>query len=794
MMVVVAATSLVAETADAEPPAGSGASASGVAAPVGLLYAVAFGTAVASFAYEIGWIRMLSLVLGSATHAFEIMLSAFILGLALGAWAVRRRVDRTADPLRLLGFVQVGMGVAAVASLPVYLLTFGAVATMVDAWSGQPGGYALFNLGRYTLCLLVMLPATVLAGTTLPLATGTLLRGGAGEEVVGRVYGLNTIGSVLGAGAAGLLGLSFLGLEGLIVAGAAVDAALGVVLLAVAERRRGQGLARPTALAGGAALLFAGIVAATPFDPTLLTSGVFRRGDLTARERHESLYYGDGRTATVSAHLGTTDGVIVLATNGKPDASIPSRWIVEGRDTLPVRPIPEGSDFMTQALAPIVALAHNPDASNVANIGHGSGLSAVSFLTSPRAERVVTIEIEPLMVEGSLTFLPANAPAFGDPRSTFVFDDAKSYFSYRRERFDVVFAEPSNPWVSGTASLFTVEFYRRIRAFMSEGAVFAQWMQIYELSDDLFLTVLAALDEAFPYYRVYLVGDADVAIVASADGPLPDPDWSVVDAPAFHAFTVGVPRIFAHDLEALRLFDEATVAPLLAEGVAPNSDYRPHLDVGAERARFHRTAARGVYSFATSRVDLSRELRSLDHRPAPHTMVPSYGLAPVNLRSRAAWLREALDEGGGIAPEESPEWQDALAHLRTFLAATDRAEPLRSWTAWTRSFARAESDLHWGTTGFVVDEFYERVDRFLTRVETPPEVDAAVSLLRSFALRDAWLPADLLLEVSVVAYLRDGDATAARTAFDLLAPRTGLPPSHFRLRVIDAWIARAEEG
>src|SRR5918999_3152607 len=50
-----------------------------------LLLAVSFGTAIASFVYEIAWIRMLSLVLGSATHSFELMLSAFILGLALGA-------------------------------------------------------------------------------------------------------------------------------------------------------------------------------------------------------------------------------------------------------------------------------------------------------------------------------------------------------------------------------------------------------------------------------------------------------------------------------------------------------------------------------------------------------------------------------------------------------------------------------------------------------------------------------------------------------------------------------------
>src|SRR5690606_6905078 len=74
----------VAETMASRRPASEPAATGLVDAPANRLewwlLPVAFGTAVASFAYEIGWIRMLSLLLGSATHAFEIMLSAFILG------------------------------------------------------------------------------------------------------------------------------------------------------------------------------------------------------------------------------------------------------------------------------------------------------------------------------------------------------------------------------------------------------------------------------------------------------------------------------------------------------------------------------------------------------------------------------------------------------------------------------------------------------------------------------------------------------------------------------------------
>ncbi|HUF75763.1 MAG TPA: hypothetical protein VMM35_05760, partial [Longimicrobiales bacterium] len=511
-----------------------------------LLLFVSFGTALASFAYEIGWIRMLSLALGSATHSFELMLSAFILGVAGGAWWIRDRTDRWSDPIRALGAIQVLMGLAALASLPVfYGVSFDATAWLVRTLSDRDGGYALFNLGRYGLGLLVMLPATVLAGMTLPVITGTLLRAGSGESAIGRVYAANTIGSVVGAGVAGLAVLPWLGLEGLIMTAAALDVLLGLLLLERSVRWAGGRLRLVGAAGLAAAGLFATVGLGSSFDDLIMGSGVFRRGEIPEANDRIGLFYADGRTATVSAHLVTSQGLVVLASNGKPDASIELRWLAGGRDTLPDRPIADGSDFTTQALAPMLALAHRPEARTVANIGHGSGMTATALLTSPTLERVVTIEIEPLMVEGSMVFLPANEPAVIDPRSVFAFDDAKSYFAYRRERFDIVFTEPSNPWVSGTASLFTVEFYQRLRESIAEEGVLVQWLQTYELTDSLFLSVVAALDAVFPSYRAYLVGGGDVAIVASPHGLLVDPDWSVLASEGFGALTAGAPPFHA---------------------------------------------------------------------------------------------------------------------------------------------------------------------------------------------------------------------------------------------------------
>jgi predicted membrane-bound spermidine synthase len=75
------------------PLTGQDAKRPGVRVLTPLILAVSFLTGASSFIYEIGWIRMLSLVLGSATHSFELMLSSFILGLALGGLWIRKRVD-----------------------------------------------------------------------------------------------------------------------------------------------------------------------------------------------------------------------------------------------------------------------------------------------------------------------------------------------------------------------------------------------------------------------------------------------------------------------------------------------------------------------------------------------------------------------------------------------------------------------------------------------------------------------------------------------------------------------------
>ena len=105
------------------------------------LLMAAFLTGTASFMYELGWIRMLSLVLGSSTHSFELMLSAFIFGLAFGGLYVRHRIERLEDPVAYVAYVMVAMGVLAALTLPAYNVTFDFMAWFLSAYARTANGY-----------------------------------------------------------------------------------------------------------------------------------------------------------------------------------------------------------------------------------------------------------------------------------------------------------------------------------------------------------------------------------------------------------------------------------------------------------------------------------------------------------------------------------------------------------------------------------------------------------------------------------------------------------------------------
>jgi len=560
------------------------------------ILALALATGAASFVYEITWIRMLATGLGASTHAFEVMLSAFILGMAMGAWVLRARIERIVNDIPWLGGIVFAKAALAVYAVWIYGDVLEFVRWTMLAAARTDAGYSVVSAAGLVASMIVMFPTAFCAGMTLPLATRALTRRGAGEAAIGRIYGANTAGCIIGAIFATHVGMELLGVKNLTGFGALIDVAVAVLVVAVGV----EAPLRRRALAASAILSLAALVAfaSIRLDLLRMSSGVFRFGSFEDPRDTSVLFYRDGKTASISV-IEHPDKKRSIRTNGKTDAAI--AFDPGGR---------AGPDEGTMLLAAALPLAMKPDAAVVANIGFGSGLTTHALLGSPRVREVDTIEIERMMVEGARLFMPRNARAYEDPRSALHIDDAKTFFAARGKRYDVIVSEPSNPWVSGVSTLFSDEFYGQVRRHLKDDGLLVQWIQSYDISLELVATIFKALGNHYRDYVIYRVGAVDLLIIATPTGLVPQPSGEVFKLTGLAADLERLGFTTVEDLQALRVAGRKASDPIFALSAYPaNSDYFPVLDQNASRARYRGDSAKDL---RTSREHLVPVLALLD--------------------------------------------------------------------------------------------------------------------------------------------------------------------------------------
>src|SRR5213594_2811462 len=215
-----------------------------------ILYVIFFLSGATGLVYEVIWVRLTRLVFGNTSQAISTVLGAFMAGLALGSWKLGGKADRTDNPLRMYGLLEIGIGLSA-ALVPLIFraldTVYWAVAPSVSAVSGG----ALFV--RFATSFAVLLTPTFLMGGTLPVLTRFFT--GDVEEVenkVGVLYALNTFGAAAGTMAAALVFIPGIGNTRTTLTIAAVNVAIGLFAVWMAEGQQtsteSDTLTRPSAL------------------------------------------------------------------------------------------------------------------------------------------------------------------------------------------------------------------------------------------------------------------------------------------------------------------------------------------------------------------------------------------------------------------------------------------------------------------------------------------------------------------------------------------------------------------
>jgi len=289
------------------------------------------------------------------------------------------------------------------------------------------------------------------------------------------------------------------------------------------------------------------------------------------------------------------------------------------------------------------------------------------MLRSPSIERVDTVEIEPAMVQGAHAFLPVVAAAFSDPRSHVVIDDAKSYFARGKQRYDIVVSEPSNPWVSGVASLFTAEFYARLAQSMNDGAVLSQWLHTYEMDGVTLASIFNAVAKTFPNFVAYASNESDIVLIARKGGPVGAIDPSVLAWPAMKAPLARLKLSDPAVLQRRSLGSSASVLALFGPmGVPANSDYRPLVEERASKTRFTQEHAGELVDLQAADMPL---LEMLDGTPRPAgRRIDSLYFAAADRMAADAWGFHDMIMDASYAPPGGAPAADSREHAARLIA------------------------------------------------------------------------------------------------------------------------------
>ena len=461
------------------------------------------GSAIVGFAFllmELVWYRMLSPLLGGSTFTFGLILAVALLGIGLGGalYAIAgRRAGGTISAFAwtcaleaLCLAVPFALG-DRLAVLAAHLRSFSAV------------GFGPQVLGWSLVIAIVVLPAAMVAGFQFPLLVALLGRGGSGiGRHVARTYALNTAGAIAGSLAGGFGLLPVLSAPGAWKFVVLLLAALALVALGVARGKVGMASRSGVfATAGAAAALLLSL------GPTAVWRhsgvGVGRSGldapTLNALREREN----DWRRQTVWEAEGLESSVAITASHG-------ASFVVNGKSDGNVR-----ADAGTQVLGGLIGAALHGDVRRACVIGLGTGCTAGWLAKLPEIERVEAMELEPAVLHVAQICALANQHVLDNPKCRVLLGDARELLLTTRERYDLIFSEPSNPYRAGIASLFTTEFYETARERLNPGGLFLQWVQAYEVDGEAIRMVLATLGAAFPHVETWMTQTGDLLLVAS---------------------------------------------------------------------------------------------------------------------------------------------------------------------------------------------------------------------------------------------------------------------------------------
>lgn len=440
----------------------------------------------AALIYEIISSKFFSYFFGSDTYSVSTMLSAFLLGIALGSLLMSKFINRIENKRRLFAILQFSIGAYALIFLT-NLKQFPILLSFFYSFSGS--SLFLITLSKFLAGLLYLLFPTILLGACFPLAGSLLIKRIKRVGIdVGTLYSLDTFGAILGACVAGFILMPMIGLRLTCLIGALLNFGSGLLIL---EKKFKNFFIFST---GCLILLVLFSLFPMSISPTAyLMNSQFGQSSIPKEQESNS---GEiSLREKIIFEKNTAYGLVsVTETEGQKGNKI-RHLMIDGRDQCFT------STFSSEKAISHLALANFEKPIAVLNIGLGCGFSLDAILKHENVKTVDVVEINPVVREvAEKYFSEDNHHALRDRRVNLIIDDATHFLMTKNRRYDAIIVDVERPSIPHSSPLYTVEYFQIIAERLNKEGVFGLWAYFsdYKYLRDAYYSI----KEAFPY--VYL--------------------------------------------------------------------------------------------------------------------------------------------------------------------------------------------------------------------------------------------------------------------------------------------------
>jgi spermidine synthase len=449
---------------------------------------IGFFSGYLSFSNEVLWNHLLSLIIGTSTYAYAVMLFTTLIGMGLGGLIVHRLLQNRDNHRQMIAFSQLLLGASIILSLPLMDKIppmFAFLGTFLQSFTSR-------ELVRFLGCMLLIFVPSLISGLTFPLVLSYLEKNSRHlGESVGRIYAINTIGTVLGSLVSGFLVLQWLGGRNALLLSAAMSLLLGAII--VSEKTK---------------MIILTVVGSSVF--FVLTLWMSPSWDLKSLLSASNIYFSEAHTEfdeLVYQHEDSTGGItsvirlgqtLTMLTNGKFQGNNGSEVIDQERFAL----IPN-------------LFVHSPR--RALNIGLGTGTTLGVIAQFPYEEIEVAELARDIVYAADAYFSDVNRNSLRDPRVRVHLEDGRNYLVLNRKDhlFDLISIELTSIWFAGAGNLYNDEFYKLAVHNMTADGVLQQWIQLHHMTIDDIAVILRTIKNNFKYVQLWVPQRQGVIIASN---------------------------------------------------------------------------------------------------------------------------------------------------------------------------------------------------------------------------------------------------------------------------------------